>query len=143
MDALYVSCAAGFSSAVRVEVLARIRHVAPHLPDERIDVGKTRLVAQLVQELDGDAPAVDRFVEVEHEHFQQRLAIRLHRRPYADAGDAGARSSRQAVHAYGENSGQRRRTAQRDVRRRKTETASPLVAVADVAADCVVAPEQR
>src|SRR6187551_3785639 len=143
MDALYVSCAAGLTSAVCGEVLAGIRDVAPHLPDQRIDVGKTCLVAQLVQELDRDAPAVDRLVEIEHEHFQKRLAVRLHRRSYADACDAGAWSSRQAVHAHGEDSGQRRRTAQRDVRRGKTETASPLVAVADVAADCIIASEQR
>src|SRR6185312_8957934 len=124
MDALYVSCAAGFTSAVRGEVLARIRDVAPHLLDKRLDVGKTGLVAQLVQELDRDAPAVNHLVEIEHEHFQKRLAVRLHRRSYADAGDAGARSSRQAVHAHGEDSGQRRRAAQRYVRRRKTESPS-------------------
>ena len=53
------------------------------LPLERVEIGVAFLVAQLVQELHADAPAVNGGVEIEDEHLEQRGRRRV--------GHAGAR----------------------------------------------------
>ena len=50
--------------------------VGADLARQRVEVRIALLVAQLVQELDADAPAVDRLVEIEDEHLEQRHAGR-------------------------------------------------------------------
>ena len=57
------------------EILARLGDVGADLPRERVEIRVALLVAELVQELDDDAPAVDHVVEVEDEDLEQRLAL--------------------------------------------------------------------
>src|SRR5205814_5374756 len=107
----------------------RLLGVGADLAGERRQIRVAFFVAELVQEFDHDAATVDRIVEIENEHFEQRTGVDFDRRAHAKTRDAGQRRGRKAVHANGENARYRRLALQRNVGRRESEMAAELVAV--------------
>src|SRR3954470_16350346 len=125
------------------EVGAGLIDVAADLLLERRQVGITRLIAQLVHELDFDAPAVDRLVEVEDEHLEQRCAARLDRRPQTQARRAEPGRAPEAMHAHGEDAADGWLPLQYDVRRGKTKRAPELRPMRHPSGDAIWTPEKR
>src|SRR5207244_11131184 len=104
-------------------------------PRERLEIGQSLRVAKLVQELDHDAPAIDRLVEVEDENFEHRLAGVGDRGTYADRRDARQRPFGEAVDTHCEDAGDRRHPSQMKIGGRKSQRAAELRSVRNAARD--------
>src|SRR5690349_10809755 len=79
-----------FAGTTECEDFARLRRIAIDLPHHRVEIRELRLVAQLRDELDVDAPAVEITVEIEEMRLEQRLGA-VDRRPDAETRNAGQR----------------------------------------------------
>src|SRR5256885_16890062 len=84
------------------------------------EIVELRLVAELPQEANVQAPAVElAAVPIENMHFEERLRHRIYRRPAADARDATA----ELIHLDDVNASERRLLREQDIRRPKTQPA--------------------
>src|SRR5205807_8220979 len=101
--------------------------VAPHLPGERRETRKARLIAQLRGEFDLELAPVEVAAEIEYVRFEERLDT-PDGRPRAETRDAGERLAGRAPHAHRENARDRPAAARvRQVGGRKSELrAAPL-----------------
>src|SRR5471030_2984243 len=101
-----------------------------------------RLVAQLLHELDGEAPAVEVAREIEEECFESRRAVASHGRVDSEARHSLESASCCTEAFYRKDALQRRsRAAEAHVGRLEPQRASALRAVGDAPADRVGAPE--
>ena len=108
---------------------ARGLDVAADLLHERLEGIEAALVAQPVQEIDGDMAAVDVLVEVEQVHLEQAAGA-VHRGPGAHVGHTLYRFPIQPEHLDREHALYRRAmTMQEDIGGGEADGASPLVSV--------------
>src|SRR5690606_24055016 len=111
---------------------ARLRSIALHLGDERIQTRKPLFVAQARDEIDLQVFAIQVALEVEHVRLQQELAT-VHDRSRTETCDGRCVLQRSAGDTRGEHALQRRRApVQANVRGRKTERPAELAAVNDL-----------
>src|SRR5471030_893438 len=97
-----------------------------------------RLVAQLLHELDGEAPDVEVAREIEEECFESRRAVRLHGRVDSEARHSLESASCCTEAFYRKDAPYRRlRAREPHVGRRKAHLAPALRAVHDASADRV------
>src|SRR5438105_13484361 len=107
------------------KVLACLGGVARNRFAQPLQIVEFRLVAQLAQEANAQAPAVEIAGALEKMHFEQRLRNGVYRRPHANAGHGGT----QCLYLDYVYSREGRSLAQHDVRRREAEIVAELRAV--------------
>src|SRR5688572_7508079 len=113
--------------------LPRLLRVAGDRRLQRRQTVVLLFVAQLLEEAHAQVLTVKILVAVEEMDFEQRDVDRIDRRSPADAGNTAA----EMIHFNDEDTAQRRRTAQDNIRRRKPQSAAELRAVRDAPADRV------